>query len=185
MVDLERFLWLLHNIKGIPIKKPYYRFMAMKYARSPLNALGSRIVGGRYNFIGTFEILYVAPDPQTSIEETITTPPFRFPPKVMITIEVNLQNVLDLSDLQNLTILGVDAGKLTLPWRKMQDIDRQEAYTQTIGRLVFESKIFEGLLYPSAKVPGKYNLAIFPTHLKPGSSIMVYDPEGILKETIE
>ena len=185
MVDLERFPWLLHNIKGIAIKKPYYRFMAMKYVKTPLSALGSLIVGGRYNFIGMFEILYVAPDPQTSVEETITNSPFRFPPKVMLTIEVELQNVLDLGNLQNLAILGIESEKLTLPWRKRQDIDEQEAYTQTIGRLVFESKIFEGLLYPSARVTGKYNLAIFPTLLKSGSSIKVYDPEGVLKETIE
>ena len=185
MTDFEQFPWILHKIKGISLQRPFYRFMSMKYAKKPLSALGSSISGGRYNHIGTFEILYVAPDPQTSVEETITNPSFLFPPKVMITIEVDLQRVLDFSDPEILASLDVDNMKLSLPWRKKQDIDQIEAYTQTIGRLVYESNILEGLLYPSAKVPGRYNLAIFPDLLLPGSSVKVYDPEGVLQETIE
>ena len=66
------------------------------------------------------------------------------------------------------------------PWRESQDIFEKEAYTQKLGRRIFESDKFEGIRYPSAKVNGEYNNVIFPDRLKRKSRINIYDPEDIL-----
>lgn len=175
---------ILEKAPGISIKKSYYRIIGVKYLKNPLSALGSKLTGGRYNYIGEFEVLYLAPNPQTALQETLKNINFRFPPKSLITIEVNTKYILNLRAKKVTSALGIDIEKLFLPWRKIQDIDQEKAYTQVLGQAVYESKIFEGIQYPSAKVRGKYNLAIFPDRLRKESSIKVYDPDKILEQVI-
>ena len=180
--EIER---ILEIIPAISIKRPYYRVMGVKYLRNPLSALGSKLAGGRYNYIGEFEVLYVAPDVQTAVQETLKNVPFRFSPKSIITIEVEVQKIVDLEDKKTIDALGLDVDKLFLPWRKTQDIDQKKAYTQILGQVIYANKIFEGIRYPSTKVKGKYNLAIFPGRLKRGSHIKVYDPDKLLEQVIK
>lgn len=175
---------ILETLPEIPVKKPFYRLIGIKYLKNPLNALGSKFVGGRYNHIGTFEVLYVAPDPQTAVQETIKDFEFRFPPKSIITIEVDLQAIIDLEDSKTIEVLGIDRDRLFSPWRKIQDIDQKKTYTQILGEAIYNARRFEGIRYPSAKVKGKYNLAIFPDRLKEKSSIRVYDPDRLLEQVI-
>jgi RES domain-containing protein len=176
---------ILEAIPGIGIKKSYYRLMGIKYLKNPLSALGSKLSGGRYNHIGQFEALYLAPDPKTAVEENLKNISFRFPPKSIITIDVDVQSIIDLKSKKLLNILGINRDQLFCPWRKIQDIDQKIAYTQVLGQMIYDSERFEGILYPSAKVKGKYNLAIFPDRLKKGSSIKVYDPDKILEQVIK
>jgi len=175
---------ILEKAPGISIKKSYYRMIGVKYLKNPLSALGSKLTGGRYNYIGEFEVLYLAPNPQTALLETLKNINFRFPPKSLITIEVNTKYILNLRAKKVTSALGIDIEKLFLPWRKIQDLDQEKAYTQILGQAVYDSKIFEGIQYPSAKVRGKYNLAIFPDRLRKESSIKVYDPDKILEQII-
>jgi RES domain-containing protein len=175
---------ILEKAPGISIKKSYYRMIGVKYLKNPLSALGSKLTGGRYNYIGEFEVLYLAPNPQTALQETLKNINFRFPPKSLITIEVNTKYILNLRAKKVISTLGIEIEKLFLPWRKIQDLDQEKAYTQILGQAVYDSKIFEGVQYPSAKVKGKYNLAIFPNRLRKESSIKVYDPDKILEQVI-
>lgn len=175
---------ILENLPGISIKQPYYRIMGLRYLRNPLSALGSKLAGGRYNYIGECEVLYAAPDAQTAVQETLKNINFRFSPKSIITIEVEVQEVVDLEDSKVIDVLGIEVDKLFLPWRKIQDIDQEKAYTQILGELIYNSKQFEGIRYPSVKVEGKYNLAIFPDRLKKGSGVKVYDPDKLLEQVI-
>ena len=59
--------------------------------------------GGRYNFKGkgSFEVVYLAPDPETAIAEG-SRDKYLIPPSVLITIEVNLQRVIDLEDRETI-----------------------------------------------------------------------------------
>jgi RES domain-containing protein len=184
MKPYDELLHVLETLPGKPVKKPYYRLIGIKYLKNPLSALGSKLIGGRYNYIGTFEVLYVAPDAQTAVREIIKDFQFRFPPKSLITIEVDLRYIADLEDRRTIETLGIDRDELFSPWRKIQDIDRKKAYTQTLGEAIYNSKRFEGIRYPSAKVRGKYNLAIFPDRLKEKSRIKVYDPDKLLEQVI-
>jgi len=61
----------------------------------------------------------------------------------------------------------------------------QEAYTQTLGRLIYESCRFEGIRYPFATVKQKWNLAIFPDRLKKQSEIHVYDSHKLVTQEIK
>jgi RES domain-containing protein len=176
---------ILETFPGISIKQPYYRVMGIRYLRNPLSALGSKIAGGRYNYIGEFEVLYVAPDARTAVQEILKNINFRFSPKSIITIDVEVQKVVDLEDNKVIDALGIEVDKLFLPWRKIQDIDQEKAYTQILGELIYNSKQFEGIRYPSVKVEGKYNLAIFPDRLKRGSNMKVYDPDRLLEQVIK
>ncbi len=185
MIPYNEVKSTLETIPGIAIKKSYYRLMGVKYLKNPLSALGSKFSGGRYNHIGQFEALYLAPDPKTAVEENLKNINFRFPPKSIITIDVEVQSIINLKDKKLINILGIDRDRLFSPWRQIQDIDHKLAYTQVLGQLIYDSKLFEGILYPSAKVKGKYNLAIFPDRLKRGSNIKVYDPDKILEQVIK
>jgi len=53
-----------------------------------------------------------------------------------------------------------------------------EALTQAVGRAAFET-LAEGLIAPSARLKGGRNIVVFPTHLKPGSSITARDESKI------
>ncbi len=77
-------------------------------------------------------------------------------------------------------LAGIDTNQLFSAWRIPMD---KESYTQTLGRLIYESKKFEGIRYPSSKIKGKYNLALFPDRLKKGTSIKVYDPNKLVEQT--
>ena len=171
----------LQTLSGIAIKKSFCRFVSVKYMNDLLSSVGSLKAGGRYNLKNKIEVLYMAPDLQTAIEEPIKPYPFKFPPKIIITIDVNVQEIVDLEDTQIMETLGIDPNQLFCAWRVPSNI---ESYTQTLGRLIYESKNFEGIRYPSASVKNKYNLAIFPDRLKKGSKISVYDPEKLVKQVI-
>ncbi|MCK4765709.1 MAG: RES family NAD+ phosphorylase [Candidatus Aminicenantes bacterium] len=184
MKPYDDLLAALEETPGIPIEKSYYRMMGIKYLKNPLSALGSKFTGGRYNYIGEFEVLYLAPNSQTALQETITNINFRFPPKSLVTIDVDVRHILNLRSKKVINFLGININNLFNPWRKIQDVDQLKAYTQNLGRAVYDSQIFEGIQYPSAKVKGKYNLAIFPARLRKKSSIKVYDPDKILEQVI-
>lgn len=171
---------LLKSLQGITIQKSFHRFVGIEYMNNLLSGIGS-LDGGRYNLKNTFEVLYMAPDPKTAIAETIKSYNFKLPPKIIITIDVTFQNVLDLEDQHILEHLGLEVKQLFCFWRVPSN---KEVYTQTLGRIVHETKIFEGIRYPSVIVKNKYNLGIFPDRLRKGSEIKVYDPQRLIKQII-
>ena len=172
----------LQTLSGIAIKKSFCRFVDIKYLADLLSSVGS-LNGGRYNLKNTFEVLYMSPDPETAIAETIKPHNFKLPPKIIITIDVNIQEIVDLENTQIIKTLNIDTSQLFNAWRIPSNT---ESYTQTLGRLIYESKNFEGIRYPSAapSIKNKYNLAIFPDKLKKGSKIKVYDPEKLVEQVI-
>ncbi len=180
MYNPKRVGSILKKTAGIAIKKPYYRSTGIIYINSLISSIGS-LSGGRYNPKNSFEVLYISPDPATAIEECKKTGNFKIPPRIIITIEVNLQSVLDLEDPDIIKNFGIEEKKLLSPWRVPS---YKESYTQTFGRLVYESKRFEGISYPSAKVDNKYNLAVFPDRLKKDSEIIIYDPDKTVESVI-
>ncbi|MHB1274873.1 MAG: RES domain-containing protein [Candidatus Humimicrobiaceae bacterium] len=71
--------------------------MKIEHLKDPLSGLGSLENGGRYNFKGGFEAVYLAPDPETTVAEG-SRDKYLIPPSVLISIEANLQKVIDLED---------------------------------------------------------------------------------------
>lgn len=175
----------LSGTTGIAIKRPYYRFIGIEYLNDPLSAVYSKANGGRYNFRNAFGVLYLAPDPYTAMKEVSKDVDFRFPPKALITIDVDIQSVFSLKDDDILNALQIERHILLSPWRKAQDIEGREADTQFLGRMIYEVRKFEGIHYPSVVDNSKYNLAVFPDRLKEGSAINIYDPQKILRQSIK
>lgn len=130
----------------------------------------------------SFEVLYMAPDAQTAIEEAGLIDKFRLPPRILITLDVRLQSVLDLEERKIVEDSGIEFERLFSSWRYPGD---KESYTQTIGRLVYHSRRFEAIRYPSARVRNKYNLAIFPERLRKSSVIKIYDPDKVIESILE
>ncbi len=172
---------ILKSLQGITIDKSYYRFVGIEYINDLLSSVGS-LNGGRYNLKDAFEVLYMAPDTKTAITETAKSYNFRLPLKIIITIDVNVQTILDFKDKSNIKKLEIDTERLLEPWRYP---GKKESYTQTLGRLIYESGRFEGIRYPSAKLQSRYNLAIFPDRMKENSKIKIYDPDKIIEQIIE
>jgi RES domain-containing protein len=163
-----------------PFSGVCFRNVSQEFAnvQDILSAQGSLRAGGRFNFINTFEVLYLSCNLHTCVEET--TKSARLPemevanvlPRTLIGIEVMLNRVLDLTAFYTRWRLGITKKDLTAQdWEKIQNIDKQEAFTQQIGRLARETG-FEAILVPSAVTRGK-NLDIFPDRLLPSSSLKI------------
>lgn len=181
------YKWLvseLSTISPVSAKATYFRFIGLQYLQEPLSGIGSIIWGGRYNLKNSFETLYLALNPETATKES-TRGSFKFSPKVMMSIDVNISNVIDLGDSSVLKRLKIDQEDLSVAWRKVQNIDNGEACTQKIGRAVFNCGCFEAIRYPSAMVKNRYNLAVFPDRLLKNSTIRIYDPDRIIEHVIQ
>ena len=186
MKSPEEFKRILKQLPGISISTCFYRFMEIGYLKDPLSGLGSLEHGGRYNFKGkgSYEVVYLAPDPETAIAEG-SRDKYLISPSVLITIEVNLQKVIDLEDSKNISALGINEQELYCSWRKIQDVDGKEAYTQIFGRMMYESQVIETIRYPSVVKKGRYNLAIFINRLKKDSELKVHDPDKKISRVIK
>ncbi|MEA3347197.1 MAG: RES family NAD+ phosphorylase [Candidatus Auribacterota bacterium] len=173
---------VLHSLQGVAVEGSFYRSVGVENISDLLSSVGSQIIGGRYNLKNGFEVLYMASEPESALNEVVRRYPFRLPPQVIITIDVAVREVLDMEDRHVVDVLGIDIGRLLSPWYYPSD---QESYTQTLGRLIYESGCFEGIRYPSAVSENKYNLAIFPGRLKKVSWIQVYDADKLVKQEIK
>ncbi len=163
-----------------PFSGVCFRNASQKFANAQdiLSARGSLHAGGRFNFINVFEVLYLSCDLHTCIEET--TKSAHLPemevanvlPQTLIGIEVMLSRVLNLTHATVRRRLRITKKSLIADdWEKLQNVDKQEAFTQQIGRLAREAG-FEAILVPSAVTRGK-NLDIFPDRLLPSSSLKI------------
>jgi RES domain-containing protein len=165
---------------AVPFSGICFRNVSVKFAniRDILSAQGSLRAGRRFNFKGAFAVLYLACDLHICLEESTKSlerdgfEVAKILPRIAIGIEVRLSLVLDLTNGTVRRKLGITKKKLIAPnWMKTQNVDKQEAFTQQIGRLAREAG-FEAILVPSAVTRGK-NLDIFPDRLLPGSSLKI------------
>lgn len=124
----------------------------------------------------------MASDGETAVQEAGLVDKFQLPPSILITVEVNLQLVLDFENPKTIEDLDIDYERLFSNWRYPS---HKESYTQTIGRLVYESRRFEAIRYPSVRVKDKFNLAVFPQLLKKSSVIKIYDPDKVIENVLE
>jgi RES domain-containing protein len=114
----------------------------------------------------------------TAVEETVAHHRyFGFPeetalPRVLVSIRVSLQRVLNLTDQHVRRSLSVTRKQLLdEDWRAANDRG-DEARTQAIGRLAWRLE-WEGILTPSTAHPGGVNLIVFPGNLTPPDSYLL------------
>ena len=157
-----------------------YRSASVAYANRDdlLTGAGARHVGARWNPPNSMATVYSALDIRTATEESLAHHRyFGFPletalPRVMISIRVSLQRVLDLTEQRLRRTLGINRGQLLgEDWRAC-NAGGNEALTQVIGRLAWVSQ-WEAMLVPSAAEPKGVNLIIFPGNLLPPESYLL------------
>lgn len=173
-----------NNLTSHPLEQTFFRVIHAKYAATALSAVGSLRFGGRYNPAGNFEVLYLADSPVTALEEVEALlrsgsdlRGVKGPPRILLSVECRLQAVIDLEE--SLTALNLQLSDITTPWR--DSLRRGERpVTHTLGRLAHERGDIEALLFPSAKNPETFNLAVFPDRLLKGSSLRVFDDSGMI-----
>ena len=163
-----------------------YRVTTLNYPnpKSILQGEGSFRYGGRWNAIGSFRAVYGSTEDTVAVVESRANAeyagmpyPFRTP-RLLVTIELSLRRVLDLSLEPVRKDLDITLELLSQEdWRKIQE-QRRESFTQTLGRAVFENG-GEGLLAPSARIPGGVNVVYFPGNKQGASVARVYESEKL------
>lgn len=99
-------------------------------------------------------------------------------PQTRITVQLELQSVLNLTARTTLATLGVTESELTsCDWKAEQDADL-EPLTQALGRAAFELGV-EGLVAPSARHVGGANIVLFQCHRRDRSIVQTHDEADI------
>lgn len=192
----------LAQIMPQPVHGPFSRCVGYHYlvpggahttaGPQPLWGMGSQISGGRFTPRGSFETIYIAEDPITALAEVALfiqhpqAPPvtFRTPPWVHVAVDGILLSVLDLTQARVQETLGTNRQELTGEWRGIQAMG-QEAPTQMLGRVCYETGRFDGIRYLSSKNPPKgVCVAVFPDRLRLPAYLEVYDPHDNLAQRL-
>ena len=105
-------------------------------------------------------------------------------PWTVINVQVQLQDVADLTQVSQQTLLATTAQELTGDWYGYQQRSALTsvsqpvgtAPTQALGAALFAVSGLEGFLTLSARLPYHRNLVVFPQKLRPGSRIVFADP---------
>ena len=116
--------------------------------------------------------IYLASTPTLAVAENLRLASLfgveRFPPRLLVTIEVTLSRVVDLRSAEVRSILAIDAGDLTGDWRATPDASP----SQFLGLRLVDSE-FEGALCPSAIELNSANLVVFVRNTDPSQSMHV------------
>ena len=159
--------------------------MPLRFVATPLSSVGSKRTGGRYNPPGSFEVLYAADSEDTVLRETrgvVADPatgrpiPQRLPPAVHMTINVDLQCV-------------VNHGRRKL--RRSRPAPRRSGQRLAVSQIppthllgeAARAAAIEALLVPSARLSGTKNIAVITDRLRIGSFFEIYRPEGFAPGT--
>jgi RES domain-containing protein len=159
----------------------------------PLYTLGPGMNGQRYTPKAGPNALYVSEDVVTAHAEyhrvdrivLVADPKYNLVgnPTVELTIQVNLERMLDLADAAVRVELATTVAELTGPWRA-QMIRKRFCPTQVLATAVFANGNIEALRYPSARGPEFSNLIIWEERLQSPSFIQVRDTTGALAARI-
>jgi RES domain-containing protein len=188
-------------IAGLPVQ-PYngtcYRLVDFAVLTGydpmiPLYTLGPGQKGQRYTPKGGPNALYAAEDIVTAhaeyfrIDRIVLAADASYHllanPTVQLTIQVNLERVLNIADPDIQAALGTTVAELTGPWRK-QMIKKLFCPTQVLATAVFAHGAIQALRYPSARGAEYCNLIIWEERLALPSYIQVKDSTGSLSARI-
>jgi RES domain-containing protein len=157
-----------------------YRSVSVGYANRDdlLTGIGAKHAGARWNPPDSVAAVYSSLEIQTAIEEALSHHRYfglaveTALPRVLVSIRVRLQRVLDLTNQRPRRSLGIKREQIMQEdWRACNG-RREESLAQALGRLAWEAE-WEGLLVPSAANPRGANLIVFPGNLIPPESYLL------------
>jgi RES domain-containing protein len=171
-----------------------YRVIADRWRESPLSVIGSLRSGGRYNAPNTFPVLYCANSQLTAmieVEALFATADGQLKgaprdPDLVLTIECELQRVLDLSIDSFYGELGTTFEELIslTPSRFILNARGDETPTQTLGAACSFSGNISALKVPSAAHASGFCLDILSDSLLVGERLSIVDGSGRFNEQI-
>jgi RES domain-containing protein len=170
----------LQKASPLPFAGYTYRVIDDNYRGDPLSGVGSVNRGGRYNPPHSFEVMYCSDSRVTALTEVeaifgdIDQPRS---PEIMLTLDVQLTRLLDLTDPDVRQLIATTEEQLTEPYIEDQ-LRSGESHTQRLGRLIFATRRFSGLRVPSAARPGANNLVVLPARFAHDESVRIYDERG-------
>jgi RES domain-containing protein len=186
MLPRDALVVAVQELTGHPRQGVAFRLILARYAATALSSIGSLRAGGRYNMRGEFEALYLTSSPVTALREVealVETDAglqgVKGPPRILLSIEYDLQAVVDLTESAVQHALATSLAELCAPWRSLNAAGLL-APTQTLGSVVHELGGLEALRVPSARDPSTDNLIIFPDRLRSPSTVRVFDDSGLI-----
>ncbi len=169
-----------------PWRGTVYRVTTLDYPSTAeiLRGQGSFLHGGRWNAIGAFRAVYGSTSDLVAVEESRANAEYAGVPfpvrtaRLLVTIELNVRKIVDLTDSETLQKLEVATDELGAnDWRRVQD-QGYESLTQAIGRAIFDCGA-NGILAPSAKVADGVNTVYFPENFSWTGEAKVWDSEKL------
>lgn len=160
----------LSNIKAKSIERIIFRNIRLGY--NPINDTGSLKRGGRWNIANRYGALYSSTDRKTCVRELEREAKRRgleiedLQPREIVSLKVRIKNVLDLTDHEILSLLGISEEDL---------ISEDYTLTQEISDAARKLG-YEAILSPSATGKGK-NLNIYLDMLSDDSLIEIVKTE--------
>ena len=153
-----------------PLEGIYFRCTSRK--REPLDTTGALLNCGRYNVVGC-AALYLASSPNLAVSEHLHLKEMfdirQFPPRLLVSVRVNLARVLDLTDDDVLRQLEVSQSTLLSPYSLDPDAP---TVTQLIAIQARKTGI-EAIIAPSALCPEHHNLVVFRDNLHSPAAVEV------------
>src|SRR5579884_2384745 len=105
MLRRDALVAAVQRLPTQPLEGVAFRLILARYAATALSSIGSLRAGGRYNMRGEFEALYLASSPVTALREVealVETAKglrgVKGPPRILLSVEYELQAVVDLTD---------------------------------------------------------------------------------------
>lgn len=152
----------LKTLPRIHLKATFHRMVRAEDSDGVLATGPSFTYGGRYNKAGEFGVLYLSESPAVCEQEKlkqVANQPELLPPQVIGAVEVDIRDVLDLTEAANQKALGISRLELT----DSLDLTLPQAVAEAARALGINA-----LLVPSAVAAGK-NLVVFEERLTQSS----------------
>ena len=108
-------------------------------------------------------------------------------PELILTLEITLTYMLDLTDAAICAALGTSREELIseIPSRFILNAHGKTTPTQDLGAACYHSERISALKVPSAAHPSGYCLNIYPDRLFTGEHVAIHDEHHQLKAEIE
>ena len=156
-------------VPAIPISGEWFRCVSLR--RDPLSFEGARLTGGRFSPVGE-PALYLAGTSTLAVAENLRLANLygvgRFPPRLLVTVEVTLSRIVDLRSEEVRRVAGIASEDLASEWRCVSGSSR----SQLLGiQLIAEE--YEGAIFPSAIEADAANLVVFARNVDLGRALHV------------
>ncbi|MGH7023367.1 MAG: RES family NAD+ phosphorylase [Caulobacteraceae bacterium] len=160
-----------------------FRLHDPNWSWSPLSGAGAALKGRRFNWPG-LETLYMSLTYGAAFREVSAGFAHRLQPQVLVSYDVDCDEIVDLRTDAGRVQSGVDLADLACPWAQDLLEGREPASWGVVRRLLADGAA--GILTPSfanGATADDQNLVLWKWGPDRPHKVTVYDPEGRLKRT--